>query len=187
MTSIVTSIAGEYTRYKALAEGALMQLTEDQLAAPTPSSGNSVATICWHVAGNLRSRFSDFLTSDGEKPWRQREEEFAARTVTHAELMAHWEAGWDALTRALSQLDDTMLGQTVTIRQQPLTVDQALLRSLAHVSYHVGQIVFAARMLAGPEWRFLSIPPGESAAYNANPGSETPEAHAARTRSVARG
>ena len=182
MTTIVTSVAGEYTRYKALAEGALMQLSDAQLAAPTPGNGNSVATICWHVAGNLRSRFTDFLTSDGEKPWRQREEEFAARTVTHAELMAHWEAGWGALMDAIAQLDDTMLGRTVTIRQQPLTVDQALLRSLAHVSYHVGQIVFAARMLSGEEWRFLSIVPGQSDAYNAKPSSETPHAHARRAR-----
>ena len=187
MAAIVKSIAGEYSRYRALAEGAIAQLNDAQLAAPTPGNGNSVATICWHVAGNLRSRFTDFLTSDGEKPWRQREEEFAARQVTQAELMAHWERGWSALFDALGALDDTMLGRTVTIRQQPLTVDQALLRSLAHVSYHVGQIVFAARMLQGAEWRFLSIPPGQSDAYNAKPGSETPAAHAALAKGVARG
>ena len=187
MGPMVQSITGEYTRYRALAEGALAQLSDAQLAEPTPGNGNSVATICWHVAGNLRSRFTDFLATDGEKPWRQREEEFAARHVTHAALMAHWERGWGALFDALATLDDSMLGRTVTIRQQPLTVDQALLRSLAHVSYHVGQIVFAARMLQGAEWRFLSIPPGQSDAYNAKPTSETPTAHAARARDVARG
>ncbi len=182
MPSMVKAIAGEYTRYKALAEGAFMQLSEGQLAAPTPGHGNSVATICWHVAGNLKARFTDFLTSDGEKPWRQREQEFAARTVTHAELLAQWEAGWSALTTAIDGLDDGMLDRTVAIRQQPLTVGQALTRSLSHVSYHVGQIVFAARMLKGDEWRFLSIPPGQTDAYNAHPGSESPEAHAQKVK-----
>ena len=89
MAFVIESIAGEFTRYKALAEGALSQLTEDQLVAPAPGEGNSIATVCWHLGANLRSRFTDFLTSDGEKPWRRREEEFQARSVTMPELLAH--------------------------------------------------------------------------------------------------
>jgi uncharacterized damage-inducible protein DinB len=179
MGPIIESITGEYQRYKALAEGALRQLTGEQLAAPGPSGGNSIATICWHVGGNLRSRFTDFLTSDGEKPWRQREEEFRARSVTHAELLAHWEAGWGVLLATLAGLTDADLIRTVTIRGQPLRVDQALHRSLAHTSYHVGQVVYAARALCGPAWRFLSIPPGQSEAFNAAPERQQAAAHAA--------
>ena len=99
MASVIQSIAGEYRRYKALAEGALAQLTDSEICAPAPSGGNSIATICWHIAGNLRSRFTDFLTSDGEKPWRNREEEFQVRSVTKAELLAHWEQGWSRFSR----------------------------------------------------------------------------------------
>ena len=182
LTSIVQSITGEYVRYKALAEGALQQLSDAELVAPSPGRGNSIATICWHLSGNLRSRFTDFLASDGEKPWRTREEEFAVRSVTQAELLAHWERGWSTLFETLAGLDDAHLSRTVTIRGQGLTVDQALMRSLAHASYHVGQVVFAARALRGDGWRFLSIPPGQTDAYNAAPTSETPAAHAARAR-----
>src|ERR1043166_6511170 len=131
MTSIIESITGEYRRYKALAEAALSQLTDAQLVAPAPGGGNSIATICWHVGGNLRSRFTDFLTSDGEKPWRQREEEFARRSVTKQELLAHWNAGWSALMQALEGLTDADLPKTVTIRKQPLRVHEALHRSLS--------------------------------------------------------
>jgi uncharacterized damage-inducible protein DinB len=167
MASIVESIAAEFKRYKALTEGALSQLSDDQLVVPAPGGGNSIATICWHVGGNLRSRFTDFLTSDGEKPWRKREEEFERRSVTKAELLVHWEAGWTALFAALSELRDADLSRTVTIRGQSLRVDEALHRSLAHASYHVGQVVYAARAVRGSEWHFLSIPPGQSEAFNA--------------------
>ena len=90
MSTVVESVRAEYARYKALAEGAIAQLSDVELAAPPPGGGNSIATICWHVAGNLKSRFTNFLTSDGEKPWRVREEEFEARTVTRADLLATW-------------------------------------------------------------------------------------------------
>jgi uncharacterized damage-inducible protein DinB len=179
MRPIIESITGEFQRYKALAEAALHQLTGEQLVAPAPNGGNSIATLCWHVGGNLRSRFTDFLTSDGEKPWRKREEEFAARPVTHAELLAHWEAGWDILLATLAGLSDADLARTVTIRGQPLRVDEALHRALAHVSYHVGQVVYAARALRGSAWRFLSIPPGQSAAFDAAPQRQSAAQHAA--------
>jgi hypothetical protein len=128
----------------------------------------------WHLAGNLKSRFTDFLTTDGEKPWRNREEEFAPRTVSPDEALAKWADGWDVLFRALEGLDDADLGRTVTIRGVGLTVLDALLRSVTHASYHVGQIVFEARALRGPDWQWLTIPPGGSAGYNQNPRHEKP-------------
>ncbi|HET7599647.1 MAG TPA: DUF1572 family protein [Gemmatimonadales bacterium] len=182
MNAIVASVRAEYVRYKALAEAAIEQLSESELAPPPAGGGNAVAVICWHVAGNLRSRFTDFLTADGEKPWRKREEEFAARTVSRAELLAHWERGWAPLLETLNALTDADLERTVTIRGQPLRVHEALHRSLAHTSYHVGQVVYAARAIRGGSWRFLSIPPGQSDAYNANPAFEKPDAHAAKVR-----
>jgi len=182
MREIVESIQGEYVRYKALAEGALGQLSEADLCVSGPNGGNSIAAICWHVSGNFESRFTDFLTSDGEKPWRRREEEFEARTVSRAELMAKWERGWSTVLGALAPLEDDDLGRTVTIRRQPLLVHQALHRSLAHAAYHVGQIVYAAKAMRGGEWRYLSIPPGGSAAYNENPRFERPASHADRLK-----
>ena len=182
MRDIIDSISGEYTRYKLLAEGALAQLTDDQLVAAAPGGGNSVATICWHVAGNLRSRFTDFLTTDGEKPWRRREDEFLPRVVPRADLLRHWEWGWSVLLAELATLDDADLARTVTIRGQAFQVHEALHRSLTHTSYHVGQVVYAARALRGTAWQFLSIPPGESEAFNAAPRFQRPAEHAAWLR-----
>lgn len=177
--TIVESIRGEFRRYKALAEAAIAQLSEPELSAPGPDRSNSIAVICRHVSGNLRSRFTDFLTSDGEKPWRKRDDEFEPRVVTIAELFAKWEQGWNALFQALAVLDDGRLESTVTIRGEAFKVYEALHRSLAHTSYHVGQIVYVAKTLRGSEWKYLSIPPGGSDAYNQNPRGERPEAHAA--------
>ena len=177
MTTIIESIRAEYLRYKALAEAAIGQLADDDLSAPGPSGGNSIAVICWHISGNLRSRFTEFLTSDGEKPWRNREEEFQARAVTRAELLSKWNQGWDVLLATLSALTDEQLQLTVTIRDQPLLVHEALHRSLAHTSYHVGQIVYVAKSLRGKDWTFLSIPPGKSAAYNQDPKFERATSH----------
>lgn len=180
MASVVQSIRGEFARYKALAEGAIAQLSDDQLSASASIHDNSIAVIVWHLSGNFASRFTDFLTTDGEKPDRHRDEEFVARQVTRAELLEHWERGWRILFDALAGLDDSALGRTVTIRSQPLLVHEALHRSLAHASYHVGQIVFVAKAGRGDAWTSLSIPRGQSAIYNQNPGSERPSAHADR-------
>src|SRR6185503_6778012 len=119
--TVIKSIEGEFRRYKALAESALDQVPGEKLSE-APLGGNSLAIICWHVAGNLQSRFTDFLSSDGEKPWRQREEEFAQRAVARAELNEKWNAGWSILFAALSELSDDDLTRTVTIRAQPLAV-----------------------------------------------------------------
>jgi uncharacterized damage-inducible protein DinB len=163
---MIDEVRAEFLRYKALAEKAIAQLNDAELSARPSGGGNSIATICWHVSGNLRSRFTDFLTTDGEKPWRQRDEEFEPRTVAQAELLAKWEQGWDVLFDSLARLNDGHLEATVTIRGQTLRVREALLRALAHVSYHAGQIVYAAKIARGSDWEYLSIPPGRSVEYN---------------------
>jgi uncharacterized damage-inducible protein DinB len=178
MNDLVNAIRAEYVRYKSLAEAALRQLSEPELSTTGPNGGNSIAVICWHLAGNLRSRFTDFLTSDGEKPWRHREEEFQARTVSREELLAKWEQGWQVVLGTLDNLTDEQLAQTVTIRGQGLRVHEALQRSVAHVAYHVGQIVYVAKSLRGKEWSYLSIPPGGSDAYNKDPRFERAATHA---------
>jgi hypothetical protein len=160
MRKIVGSIEGEYRRYKAAGEGAIEQLADEQLSHVMGSGGNSIATLVWHISGNLESRFMDFLHSDGEKLWRDRD--------------AEWEKGWTVLFRSLADLDDECLHSMVKIRGVVLSVHEALHRSLAHTSYHVGQIVFVAKALRGGEWRYLTIPPGGSAAYNENPVAEKP-------------
>ena len=173
MSVVIGAIEGEFRRYRKLAEDALAQLRDDELSIRS-GDGNSAATLVQHIGGNLRSRFSDFLNADGEKPWRDREAEFTPRDLSRAELLAMWEAGWRELLSALGQLTDEHLGANVSIRGVPLSVMEALTRSLAHTSYHVGQIVLIARGIRGSEWRYLSIPPGGSAAYNAAPAREKP-------------
>ena len=134
MTTIIESMRAEFLRYKALAEAAIEQLDEPALSIEGPGGGNSIATICWHVSGNLRSRFTDFLTTDGEKPWRQREEEFTRRTVARSELLDKWEQGWSVLLATLATLSDEQLGTTVTVRRQPMLVVEGLHRAMAHVA-----------------------------------------------------
>jgi hypothetical protein len=175
---VIASIAAEFRRYKSLGDAAIAQVSDADLARAA-GEDNSIAVVVWHIAGNLRSRFTDFRTTDGEKPWRNRDEEFVARIVTRQELLDKWESGWAALFTALAALTDADFDQTVTIRSQPLTISDALLRALAHVSYHVGQIVYIAKSCRGSAWQTLSIPKGGSRAYNLNPGRETPEHHAA--------
>jgi uncharacterized damage-inducible protein DinB len=178
MSPHVEAIADEFTRYKALGEAAIAQLGDDELVATASDGGNSIVAIVWHLAGNLESRFTDFRTTDGEKPWRDRDDEFVLRRVTRSELLAKWERGWRALLGALGELSDADLLATVTIRRQQLRIDQALQRSLAHAAYHIGQIVFLAKQIRSGGWRCLSIPLGGSAAHNARGADESAKAHA---------
>lgn len=169
---MIAWIQTEFARYKQLGEGVIGQLGPDQLVVRASPESLSIAMIVWHVSGNLTSRFTDFVTSDGEKPWRDRESEFEERTVARKELLEKWERGWRVLFSALEPLTDQDIDHTVTVRGVPLTVGEALLRSLAHTSYHVGQMTFIGKMLRGGEWEYLSIPPGGTAAYNQNPMHE---------------
>ena len=178
MSPHVEAITDEFTRYKALGEAAIAQLGDEELTLTASDGGNSIIAIVWHLAGNLESRFTDFRTSDGEKAWRDRDDEFVLRAVTKTELLEKWDRGWRALLAAVGELADADLLQTVTIRRQQLRIDQALQRSLAHTAYHVGQIVFLAKQIRSGGWRCLSIPLGGSAAHNARGADESAKAHA---------
>jgi hypothetical protein len=155
---IVGSIEREYRRYKGYAEGTFDQLGDEQLALVPAAEGNSVAVLVWHVSGNLKSRFTDFLTTDGEKPWRHRDSEFDERAVTRDQLLAKWNEGFSVLFAALAELEDADLGRTVTIRGEALKVHDALHRSLAHTSSHVGQIVLLGKTMRGEAWQTLTMP-----------------------------
>src|SRR2546427_7583899 len=144
MRDLIASIEAEYRRYKTLGEGAMDQLADSQLAQ-VAGSGNSIVTIVWHLAGNLKSRFTDFLTSDGEKPWRDRDSEFLARAVSRKQLQAKWEDGWQALFAALTDVSDPGLGRAGAIPGEPHTGAPALHPSLAHASYPLGHIVYLAK------------------------------------------
>jgi hypothetical protein len=169
---MISWIDAEFRRYKEMGEGVIAQLGPDQLVVRASPESLSIATVVWHMAGNLTSRFTDFLTSDGEKPWRNRESEFEERNVGRKELLEKWEGGWGTLFAALDPLTDDDLDRMVSVRGVPLTVGEALLRALGHMSYHVGQLTFSGKMLRGPEWEYLTIPPGGTDAYNRDPTRE---------------
>ena len=171
---MLESIAGEYRRYRSLGERALAQVAGDRLHERAGPDGNSLDVLFRHVGGNLRARFTDFLTTDGEKPWRQRDGEFEERRATREEMLAIWSTGWDTLAATLRSLTPDDLEREVTIRDVPLSVTQALHRSLAHTAYHVGQIVQLCRTFVGEDWESLSVPRGASEAYRRNPTNEKP-------------
>ena len=153
--------------YKHLGERAIAQVPDDALATCLDAESNSIALIVKHMAGNMRSRWTDFLSSDGEKPNRNRDTEFEAPPRTRAELLVMWDEGWKCMFDALAPLSDGDLGRSVLIRNEPHSVMQAIQRQVAHYSYHVGQIVFLAKHCAGERWTSLSIPRGKSADVNA--------------------
>lgn len=172
----LAAIEVTFRSQKSLAERALAQVPDHLLHTALTRDTNSAAVIVKHMSGNLRSRFTDFLTTDGEKPWRDRDTEFQDDNADRAEIMRRWESGWSVLFAALAELTDADLPRTVTIRSEPHTVALALARALAHQSYHVGQLVQLARALAGDTWNTITIPraPGASAAFNRSLG-HTPE------------
>jgi hypothetical protein len=154
--------------YKRLAERAIAQVPDEALGAAPDAGSNSIAVMVKHLAGNMRSRFTDFLTSDGEKPDRKRDTEFEAPPKTRAELMATWEAGWQHVFNALSPLTDADLSRKIYIRSEAHSVTQAINRQLAHYAYHVGQIVYVAKHFAGAKWTALTIPRGKSEEFLAS-------------------
>jgi uncharacterized damage-inducible protein DinB len=153
MRNVISSIESEFGKYKRLAEFAIAQLSDSELARPAAVGSNTATNLVLHLCGNLKSRFTDFLTTDGEKPWRVREEEFGAQTASRTDLLARWEESWAVMFATLRTLTDDDLTKTVTIRGEPHRVDQALHRLLAHASYHVGQIVFIAKSTRGAAWK----------------------------------
>jgi hypothetical protein len=152
-------------QYKNMAERAIEQVTDDQLAICLDEESNSIALIVKHLAGNMRSRWTDFLTTDGEKPDRRRDSEFEAPPRTRAELLAMWDAGWTCVFSALEPLNESDLGRTVHIRGEAHSVLQAVNRQLAHYAAHIGQLVFLAKHFRSKEWNSLSIPRGRSQEY----------------------
>ena len=148
--------------YKKLAEGAMEQVADAQLFATLDPEMNSIAIVAKHMAGNMRSRWTDFLTSDGEKPNRDRDREFVEPPRTRAALMETWQQGWDLVFQALEPLSDADLARRVTIRGEPHTVMQAINRQIAHYSYHCGQIVFLAKHWKAGDWKSLSVPRNRS-------------------------
>ena len=171
---LITDFRSEYARYRQLAEKALAQMPDAELNRVPAPDANSAAMIVRHMSGNLISRFTNFLTEDGEKPNRDRDAEFDERAYSRSAMNDLWASGFAVLDEALVPLTDDDLERTVTIREQPMMVHAALSRSLAHLAYHVGQIVLLARINAADPWQSLSIPKGHSKQYNAAPTREKP-------------
>jgi hypothetical protein len=157
--------------YKRLAERAIAQVPDQALVASPDAESNSIAIIVKHLAGNMRSRFTDFLTSDGEKPDRKRDTEFEVPPTTRADLMGMWEAGWQHVFSALTPLTEAQLSQKVYIRSEAHSVTQAINRQLAHYAYHVGEIVYVAKHFAGANWTSLTVPKGKSEEFTSRVAS----------------
>jgi len=166
MESYLTSVIKQFEYYKMLGEKAMAQVPDEALFWQYNTESNSIAVIVEHLSGNMRSRFTDFLTSDGEKSWRNRDAEFEASASTREEVMERWHLGWKCLLDTLNSLTLAELEAIIYIRNDGHTVLEAINRQLAHYPYHIGQIVFIAKMLKDTEWESLSIPRNQSGVYN---------------------
>jgi hypothetical protein len=169
--TVIEAFEKEMGRIKRTCESALAQVDDAALHLRLSPRQISLAAIVQHLAGNMESRFTDFLTTDGEKPTRDREGELADKGLPREELMALWERGWSCLFAASAPLTDADLGRVVTIRNEPHTVSLALTRQLGHQGWHAGQIALLAKHLVGDRWNYLTIPPGGTAAFNAARGA----------------
>ena len=165
-TSYIEDSVALFRYYKALAEKAITQVTDEQLFVALDAESNSIAIVVKHMAGTMRSRWSGCPEADGEKPDRNRDAEFADAPATRAELAALWESGWSCLFAALGPLTDADLARTTRIRGEAHSLLQAINRQVAHYSYHCGQIVFLAKHLGAGHWQSLSVPRGQSAEFN---------------------
>jgi hypothetical protein len=165
-TSYLRDSLALFRYYKKLTERAMEQVTDEQLFAVLDGEMNSIAIIVKHLAGNMRSRWRDFLTSDGEKPDRKRDTEFEDPPATRAALTTLWEEGWNYMFTALDPLSDADIERTIVIRGEPHSVMQAINRQIAHYSYHCGQIVFLAKHLQARQWKALTVPRGKSEEFN---------------------
>ena len=165
-TEFVSAIINAFEANKRLADRAVAQVPDDRLQIALDANTNSIAAIMKHIAGNLLSRWTDFLTTDGEKTDRNRDSEFEAPPQTHAQVLELWEQGWQCLFTAIEPLTDADLARTVFIRGEAHSVTQAINRQVAHYQYHIGQIVLLARHFAGDRWQSLTIPRKGSAEFN---------------------
>lgn len=167
MEDYLNSIKKQFAYYKVLGDKTIQQLPDEKLFWQYNEASNSIAIIVKHLWGNMLSRWTDFLTADGEKEWRKRDEEFEDDIKTKDALLEKWEAGWTCLFDAINPLEVADLERVVYIRNQGHAVTEAINRQLAHYAYHVGQLVFVGKMIQGEQWQSLSIPKGQSKAYNA--------------------
>lgn len=168
MSAYLLSIKKRFEIYKDLADKTFAQVSDEQLFWQYNAESNSIAIIVKHLWGNMLSRWTDFLTADGEKEWRQRDAEFENDIDNREHLLAKWEEGWSCLFNAINPLTEKDLAKEILIRHEKLSVVDAINRQLAHYAYHIGQIVFIGKMLAGNNWHSLSIPKGKSKEYNAD-------------------
>ena len=160
------SVTKQFEYYKMLGDKTFTQVADDKLFWQYNEDSNSIAIIVKHLCGNMLSRWTGFLTTDGEKEWRKRDEEFENDITTRKELLDKWKAGWDCLFNALGSLTGNDLDKIIYIRNQGHTVMEAINRQLAHYPYHIGQIVFIGKMICAKEWSSLSIPKGNSKSFN---------------------
>jgi hypothetical protein len=165
-TSYVEDAVAVFRQYKLLGERAMQQVSDEQLVQSLDDESNSIAIIVKHITGNMRSRWTDFLTTDGEKPTRNRDSEFVDPPSTRDALMQEWEDGWACVFAAVEPLTDADLTRTVTIRGEAHSVMQAINRQLSHYPMHVGQIILLAKHYAGGQWQTLSVPRNRSAEFN---------------------
>lgn len=165
--NFLESAKKQFEYYKLLGEKTFAQLTDEQLFQQCNEESNSIGTIVKHLWGNMLSRWTDLMTTDGEKEWRQRDAEFENDIADRAELLAKWNEGWACLFNALNALTEADLDKVIYIRNQGHTVTEAIIRQLSHYPYHVGQIVFIGKMMCNNKWSSLSIPRGNSQTYNA--------------------
>ena len=166
INNYLESVFKQFEYYKMLGEKTFVQLTDAQLFYQYNQESNSIATIVRHVSGNMLSRWTDFLTTDGEKEWRNREAEFDHDVKDRAELMLLWNKGWDCLFTALNTINEANFEQIIYIRNQGHSITEAVNRQLAHYPYHIGQLVFLGKMLKSDKWNSLSIPRGDSQKFN---------------------
>lgn len=166
-SSYLSSVKKQFEYYKLLGDKTFVQLTEEQIFWTSSIEANSVAIVVKHIAGNMRSRWTNFLTEDGEKEWRDRDNEFINSFTTKEEVIAYWEMGWQCLFNAINSLKDKDLESIVYIRNHGHTVTEAINRQLCHYAYHVGQIVFLGKLLLDDKWQTLSVAKGASKVYNA--------------------
>ena len=166
--SYLTSIIKQFQYYKLLGDKTFDQISNADIHWQYNEDTNSIAIIVKHIAGNMLSRWTNFLTEDGEKSWRHRDEEFVDTYATKEGIIASWENGWQCLFNAIETLTEDDLEIIIYIRNQGHTATEAINRQIAHYAYHIGQIVFLGKMITGNEWKSLSIPKGESTTYNKN-------------------
>ena len=166
MSEYLSVALNNFKSYKSLADSAIKQLSIDELFYQSSNDNNSIAIIMNHMIGNAKSRFTDFFTTDGEKPNRNRDSEFETESINPESLLQNWEDAWSIVFNLLESMDEKQLNETVTIRSEKQTALKAINRQVAHYAYHVGQIVFIAKSIKGDKWNTLSIAKGKSEEYN---------------------